>query len=99
MKILPRLFNILPGDDSFEWILYLGPNVPQNAIMGHINENDELVYFANFKSNNSQLTKIFSSDGHVHDRSSRITLDECFIIKAFFECLKINFGFDFEFRE
>lgn len=95
--MIPKLFDITPGHNSFEWILYLGPNIPENAFLAQIDEKGNLISFVIIKQNSFRLAKMYPKGGKVFDCSILITSAEYFLIKEFFEILKVDSKFDFEF--
>lgn len=99
VKILRKLFGVRADDDVFEWILYLGPSIPQNAVLAHIDGNDNLTYFANINQKRLKLVKIFQCCGDVCDKSIQMTLKEYFIVKEVFEIIKLCSDFDFKLSE
>lgn len=92
---LSTLFEIQAGDDSFEWILHLTPNVTQNAILAHIDGNQNLVYFAFIKQSNLMLTKIFPCEEENLEINVKLNSEQIFEIKSFLEIVINKSMFDF----
>lgn len=99
MKLIPILFDVTPGHILFEWILYLGPNIPENAFLAQIDEKNNLISFVIIKRNSFRLTKMYPKGGKVFDCSVAITSADYLLIKEFFEILKVDTKFDFEFSK